>query len=447
MIIFCITCKGRAQHIELTLPKNLADNRDYEAVKFVILDYNSPDHLVSFLKTNHKKDMDSGRVALYRYTEPGPFKMAHAKNMAHRLGIREGADILVNLDADNYTGPGFAGYIATRFQEARERKESPFLYARWNQEVRLPKGASGRIVVTPQDFLKVGGYDEKYATWGPDDKDFSARLCRLGCTPVEIDRRYLEVVLHNNRMRFRDYREAQANIFAYTAPINPTGTIANYGKFGMGTVFKGLSYEPIVLGPVPTRVFGIGMHKTATTALNAALKLLGFSSAHWESAWWAKIVWREMTALGASLTLERHYALSDFPISILYKQLDSAYPGSKFILTLRDEGKWLQSVRNHWNGGLNPFRKNWGTDPFTHKMHRLVYGQKGFNETVFLERYRRHNAEVLDYFKDRPGDLLIMDMDKGAGWVELCGFLERPIPNGPYPKRFVTGDKVTNYQI
>ena len=42
--------------------------------------------------------------------------MAHAKNMAHRLGIIEGADILCNLDADNFTGPGFASYIAEQMQ-------------------------------------------------------------------------------------------------------------------------------------------------------------------------------------------------------------------------------------------------------------------------------------------------------------------------------------------
>ena len=58
-----------------------------------------------------------------------------------------------------------------------------------------------------------------------------------------------------------------------------------------------------------------------------------------------------------------------------------------------------------------------------------------------LARYHDHNRDVLDYFKDRPGDLLVMDMSKGAGWPELCGFLSKnglikdftPIPSIPYP--------------
>jgi hypothetical protein len=53
------------------------------------------------------------------------------------------------------------------------------------------------------------------------------------------------------------------------------------------------------------------------------------------------------------------------------------------------------------------------------------------------ERYRRHNAEVLEHFKDRPNDLLVMDMSRGAGWYELCGFLRKPIPDGRYPRELV----------
>ena len=43
-----------------------------------------------------------------------------------------------------------------------------------------------------------------------------------------------------------------------------------------------------------------------------------------------------------------------------------------------------------------------------------------------------------EYFKDRPGDLLVMDMDSNPGWNALCAFLERPIPAEPYPMKLVT---------
>jgi hypothetical protein len=437
-IAFCTTCKGRLQHLERTLPQNLADNAGYDNLKFIVLDYNSQDGLADWMSKHCAAEIQSGRVAFYRFLEPTPFRMAHAKNLAHRLGILEGADILVNLDADNFTGEGFAAFIA-------EKMQAPdcFLVARRNPPGHggdlLPKGINGRTVVSRGAFLKAGGYDEaKYDAWGPDDKDFNARLRRLGYVPQQIERRYLETgaILHNDKMRFREYPEAQNA--SETDPVSEvsTGTIANFGHLGEGTVFKNWNWQnPITLGPVPTRIFGIGMHKTATTSLNAALKILGYEATHWKSAHWAKAIWDEMKDTGRSLTLEKSYALSDLPITIMYRELDAAYPGSKFILTVRDESEWLRSVKNHWDHERNPFRRTWDHDPFTHRVHKELYGRRDFDADVFLARYRRHNAEVAEFFKDRPADLLVMD----RGWPALCQFLNQPIPAALYPHKFKTG--------
>ena len=438
MIVFCTTCKGRVQHIEQTLPANLRDNEGYADCKFLILDYNSTDNLADWLDSNRSR-MDWGsRVVIYSLKRPGPFRMAHAKNMAHRLGILEGGDILVNLDADNLSGPGFAAYVAQRFAETRG---DSFLWARMIQG-KLPKGLSGRIAVTARQFLNAGGYDERYSTWGPDDKDFQTRLRRMGYLACQIAPEYLQAVLHNNRMRFKEYPEAQTAMGEdqfHGEIYESENTVVNFGHFGEGIVFRNFDFSrPIELGRVPTRIFGIGMHKTATTSLNKALRLLRVDSAHWKSAHWAKAIWEEMATSGKSPTLERSYAVSDLPMPLLFRELDRAYPGSKFILTLRSESTWIESVRKHWDRRYNPFRAAWDTDPFTHRVHKLLYGQKVFDAEVFLARYRRHNAEVTEYFKDRPNDLLVMDMDAGAGWTEICPFLGKPVPTVPYPRAFTT---------
>lgn len=435
IITFCTTCKGRAQHLKETLPQNIAERGYYRDVKFVILDYNSPDDLVPYLWSDFLPGIESGLIVVYHFREPGPFRMAHAKNMAHRAAIREGADILVNLDADNFTGPDFAAYVAA------EMDANSFLWSRMvkNGPGRLSRGISGRIAVTRNQFLEAGGYDEQFNKWSPDDKDFNLRLQRMGFQPREIDPMHLKAVPHNDKMRFREYPEANDESYEFEAVALSDTTVANFGDFGCGTVYRNFDFEhPIQFEPMPTRIFGIGMHKTATTSLHAALKILGFDSGHWESAHWAKAIWEEMQASSRSHTLERFYALSDLPIPLLYRELDLAYPGSKFVLTTRNEDAWLASVRNHWSPEHNKFRDGWNTDPFTHRVHKLMYGQKGFDEDVFCARYRRHNAEVLDYFKDRPNDLLEMDMDAGAGWNELCGFLNLPRPTVDYPRRFNT---------
>ncbi len=429
-VVFCTTCKDRTEHLERTLPRNLRDNADHPHCTFVVLNYNSRDHLEDFLRS-HQADVDAGRLAVYRFTEPTPFRMAHAKNLAHRLGMREGGDVLVNLDADNYTGEGFAAYLAEMFRE-------PGVFG-WANMVKgeLPRGISGRIAVSREAFLVTGGYDERYAAWGPDDKDFNQRLRRLGFAGREIDRRFLGAILHNDKVRFRDYPQAQQEATAEDFELHDRAhvTVANAGRVGLGVVYRNFDRHPIEIGPLPTRVFGIGMHKTATTSLHAALETLGLPCAHWPSAHWAKAVWQEMTAYGRSPTLERHYAACDLPLALLYQQLDRAYPGAKFVLTLRDETEWLQSVRDHWDPRTNPFRAAWDTDPFSHQVHLLLYGRRQFDPEVMLARYRRHNAEVREYFKDRPQDLLVMDFSQGAGWYELCGFLRQPIPDGPFPRR------------
>ena len=46
---------------------------------------------------------------------------------------------------------------------------------------------------------------------------------------------------------------------------------------------------------------------------------------------------------------------------------------------------------------------------------------------------KRHNKMVKYYFKDRPGDLLVMDITNGDGWELLCKFLKKPIPNKKVP--------------
>jgi hypothetical protein len=439
MIAFCITCKGRVDHIRKTLAENLKNNPGTLS-KFVVLDYNSQDGLVEYLNGKHAGEIESGKLVVYSFPAASVFHMTHAKNMSHRCGMREGCSILCNLDADNFTGEGFDQYLSQQF----EGHSDVFLWARMftKPDGRRPRGISGRIAVSSKAFLKIGGYNERFATWTHDDRDFNLRLRNTGYRGVEIENQYLDVVLHSDKMRFKEYPEAaKNNVDSNDLVAQPECCIANFGKVGCGTVFRNFDFsKPIVLGSVPTRVFGIGMHKTGTTSLHSALRTLGIESAHWKNAHWARAIWQEMQEHGKSWTVEHSYALSDLPMAILYEQLDRAYPGSKFILTTRNEGAWLKSVENHWSHKHNPFRSQWDHDPFSHCIHKAIYGQRGFDAVVFLTRFRRHNREVKEYFKDRPDDLLVMDMSNGSGWSDLCSFLDKPVPEVPYPKLLVTND-------
>lgn len=441
-IAFCTVCGNRAQHLRRTLAHNLEVAREHPNAVSVVLDYGSRDGLGQWIQEAHLADLQYGRLVYYRL-EAQHFAMGHAKNLAHRLGIREGAEILVNVDADNFLMSGFPAYIGQRFAEAERDGDSIFLAPRVNHMGPgrkltdfCPPGSNGRIVVTREQFLNAGGYDEAFEHYGPDDKDFDARLRRIGYTKLGVPRRFMEAIKHSDEIRFRNYRDGAPKTREEIAESwllwgRREVRVVNHGQIGVGTVQRNFSDAPIEISQLPTRIFGIGLHKTATTSLAAALDQLGFNTAHWHSAQWAKAVSEQIEeGRGRSTAVEHFYALVDLPIGPYFRELDQGYPGSKFILTVRDLADWLDSAERHWG---RYYEAAWKNDPFSNTLHRKIYGRADFDRQTMGERYMRHTAEVLEHFRHRSGDLLVMDMNRGAGWAELCGFLGMSAPSVPYP--------------
>ncbi|MDZ7755181.1 sulfotransferase family protein [Rhodohalobacter sp.] len=128
-------------------------------------------------------------------------------------------------------------------------------------------------------------------------------------------------------------------------------------------------------------------------------------------------------------------AVQDVPWAALFKELDAAYPGSKFILTVRDEESWLNSAKKHFGE--------------THVgLHEWLYGDgvlKG-NEELYLKRFREHYRDVQAYFEGREQDLLVMDLIGGDKWEKLCPFLEEPIPDKASPTK-IKGNTVIAERI
>ena len=247
-IIFATTAKNRVAHIRLTLPQNLADNPNS---KFVILNYGTEDGLLEYLFTKHAAEIQSGRLAVYSHLDAPKFHMAHAKNMAMRCGMLEGADILVTLDADNFAGPGFEDHVADLLKDpsiefARPDFASmPPIGQRYNKEdpLLLARGFYGRLAIRKQAFIKMGGYDEIYDTWRGEDADMLARLYRVGIKGAFLDQKFLRAINHPSAVRFAEYPHAVQYETAYEQKIinSQTHTIVNFGKIGCGVVYR---YEP-----------------------------------------------------------------------------------------------------------------------------------------------------------------------------------------------------------
>lgn len=178
-----------------------------------------------------------------------------------------------------------------------------------------------------------------------------------------------------------------------------------------------------------SKVFCIGFHKTGTTSLGAALRVLGYKVTGPKGIQDPDIA-RNAVEI-ACKHVNKYDAFQDNPWPIIYKDLDARYPGSKFILTLRNPESWIASQVKHFG------RKNT-------EMRRWIYGGAACpegNEAVYVKRFEDHNKEVLAYFKDRPGDLLVIDLAKGDGWEKLCPFLNRPVPSEPFPHANKASDR------
>ena len=171
-----------------------------------------------------------------------------------------------------------------------------------------------------------------------------------------------------------------------------------------------------------TKIFGIGLQRTGTTSLFQALNLLGIRSAPNGIPLFYNI---------HDPILNKYDAFMDNPIPLLYQQLDQLIPGSKFILTMREEASWLRSAEWLFTKRLPQMDKK--LHAIADEIHQNFYGTTRFDVDVFRRKRKEYYAEVQDYFATRPGDVLQIDITKNADWKPLCEFLQLPIPEKKFP--------------
>lgn len=196
------------------------------------------------------------------------------------------------------------------------------------------------------------------------------------------------------------------------------------------------------------KIFGIGLSKTGTTSLTQALKLLDHKAVHFP--------FFHLKPQKDSLELNYHKidkwdAMTDTPIPYFYKELDRHYPGSKFILTIRDIDEWLDSCeKNHiWPG---EYVHDKAANNFLYltqilRLHHALYGSVWFDRKRFRHFYEKHVDDVLSYFGNRLDDLLIYNLSNGDEWKPLCQFLDRPAPDIEFPRKNVGKHKLLKKEI
>jgi hypothetical protein len=190
---------NRMHHLKQTLPVNIAENQDDPNLEFVVLNYNSGDDMDQWMRTHMDRHIASGLVKYYRTNEPKSFSLAHSKNMATKLA--EG-DIICNMDADNFAGPGYVRWVRERFAEAG----LDILITTIRKDSIPYRDQGGKLCFTKDLFTSLKGYDESLLGYGMDDVELSYRMENAGAKRVFIEKdEYLRFIPHSDQERVANH--------------------------------------------------------------------------------------------------------------------------------------------------------------------------------------------------------------------------------------------------
>lgn len=194
--------------------------------------------------------------------------------------------------------------------------------------------------------------------------------------------------------------------------------------------------------PSPTsssqKVFCIGYNKTGTTSIGCALESLGYNLGDQAAAEQLMDNWAVRNFQSIIEYCSKADAFQDLPFSIdfTYQILDFVFPDSKFILTVRDNAdEWYESL-------IRFYQKIMGIEhfPTAKDMKKFPYGGEGWfwrqeknifhinettvcNKEIYKASYTGHNKRVIEYFRFRPNDLLILNLSNPSSIRLLCEFL------------------------
>ncbi|NOR64052.1 MAG: hypothetical protein GQ535_16400 [Rhodobacteraceae bacterium] len=141
------------------------------------------------------------------------------------------------------------------------------------------------------------------------------------------------------------------------------------------------------------KVFAIGFNKTATSSIHEVFQKLGMLSAH-------NTHWRDTKRTFVFL---KYQCFTDGPPDD-FTALDRRFKNSKFILNIRDLDEWIDSRLEHIR--LSKEKKS---TQIHSKWDRTDFAVKHW-----IEERNHYHQQVLDYFRDRPDDLLVLNYIREA---------------------------------
>lgn len=188
------------------------------------------------------------------------------------------------------------------------------------------------------------------------------------------------------------------------------------------------------------RVIGAGLPRTGTSSLRLALEqLLGGRSYHMSvipgHPFHLGEGWRQALTTGTAdwdAIFAGFVAAVDWPASLFWRALSTAYPDAPVLLSLRDSAEtWLQSV----NATILPVARmalapDWQEGRDLCALFERFTGSKQWADPArLLAAYDQHTQAVRAAI---PSHRLV-EWRATDGWEPICRALGVPVPDQPFP--------------
>ena len=178
-----ITCMGRLQHLQESLPLALAQKH----ANCIVVDYSCPDHCGEWIEENNL-DAQVVRVPGQKY-----FNLSQARNIGAAAGK---APWILFLDADMLLDAEATSAICPLLTT-----DDLFLF-----EILEPgSGVMGSCLCKRETFEQIGGYDEIFQGWGREDEDLYARLQLQGANLRYLPGNLITPIWHDDTLRTRHH--------------------------------------------------------------------------------------------------------------------------------------------------------------------------------------------------------------------------------------------------
>lgn len=202
------------------------------------------------------------------------------------------------------------------------------------------------------------------------------------------------------------------------------------------------------------QVIGAGFGRTGTNSFHVAMETLGFSPCHHMKVVMMNPPDEDVWARAAAGTLtdwDELYggfaATCDFPHCVFYEELAAFYPDAKVVLTVRDPEAWYKSAtstifspesvaRMTGAAGQDPSMMGPLTESIVKVISRVVDVANVADREATIASFNAYNEAVKATIP--PERLLVYEVSQG--WEPLCGFLEVPVPDEPFPVTNTTED-------